>query len=328
MTIQRPTAALSLDGGPTFSLPQAAVRRLRVDLSVDEGHDRVELHLWTGSALAEATPGAELAVGIGDGDDVTDVLTAEVAGVDSLSHGLVLTAFAPSRRLSTSYLGRSYVDVTVADIVGDLLGESDVDEGDIDADLTLPVLHIDPLRSVWAHLHALADRTGHQVTSTDGGAVSFTPIPGATTGGSSLLDAAASALGLTGSDALRRGAELVAFRAGPRPATIAPAAVTPSAGTGPTWHLLAAEPDSGSGAPVLVDPMLRTREAAEAATAAYAARARRRARTARVTVPGRPNLRAGGTVTALDQPYRVLRAGHVLDADTGYRTDLDLEADQ
>lgn len=325
MTMQRPTAQLALDGGNALTLPQAAVRRLRVDLSVGEGHDRVEIVLWAGSSLAEAQPNAKLAVGIGDGDDVTDVMTAEVAGVDITPWGAVLTAYAPSRKLSGTRIGKSYVDSTVTDVVTDLLDESEVDSGEIDAGLSLPVLHIDPLRPVWQHLHVLARTTGHQITSTPEGAVSFTPIPGATGGG---LAAVASALGIIPSGELRRNAELIAFHAGPRPASTTSSVVTPSAGTGAQWHLLAAEPDSGSGPAVLVNPMLRTREAADAAANAYQAAATRGTRTATITVPGRPQLRAGGTVSTLDQSYRVLRVRHVLDADTGYRSDLLLEADQ
>ncbi len=337
MSIQRPAAALTLEGGAGpfgggLSLAQAAVQRLQVDLSVDEGHDRVQLWLRGDSSLAEANSQAALGVGIGDGDDVQDVLTVEVAGVDRTPWGAVLTGYAPSRRLSDSHVGRSYVDTSLADVVDDLLAEADVDEGDVDADLTLPVLHIDPARSIWAHLHRLADRTGRQVTSTAAGAVSFTPIPGAT-GGAGLGPLAASAsvaaaVGLAAPQELRQGAELVGFRAWPRTPGAAAQVVTPSAGSGPRWHLLAAEPDPGSGAPVLVDPMLRTREAAEAASVAYRAAAGRRARTARVTVPGRPDLRAGATVTALDEAYRVLAVRHLLDARAGYRCDLVLEADR
>ncbi|MCA1654967.1 MAG: hypothetical protein LC635_00530 [Pseudonocardiaceae bacterium] len=221
------------------------------------------------------------------------------------------------------------MDQSVADVVTDLLSEADVPAGEVDASLPLPALHIDPRRSVWGHLHALARRSGHQVTSTAQGAVSFTPIPGTGGGGGGgALAGATSALGLAASAELREGAELVMFRTGRRAAAAAPEAVTPSGGTGPRWHLVAAQPDSGSGVPVLVDPVLRTRAAADAATSALAAAAARRARVAAVTVPGRPTLRAGATVTARGAAYRVLRARHLLDADNGYRCDLVLEADQ
>jgi hypothetical protein len=328
MSLQRPAATFELRGGGPLSLAEAAVRRVRVDLSVDEAHDRVELWLWRDSVLASEEPGASLSVGLGDDGAVEDVLTAEVAWVDLEPWGAVLTAFAPSRKLSATYLGRAYVDQTVADIVADLLSEAGVDAGEVDAPLQLPAFHVEPRRSAWGVLHALARRTGHQLTSTSDGALSYTPVPGAGGGPLGGLSAAAGALGLAPSATLREGAELVDFRAGGRPEAPAPAVVTPSAGTGPRWHLLAAEPDSGSSAPVLVDPALRTREAADAATSAYAAAARRAARAATATVPGRPELRAGATVTARDAAYRILRVRHLLDADAGFLSDLLLEGDQ
>jgi hypothetical protein len=334
MTLPRPTAALRLQGGGVpglggpLSPAEAAVRRLRVDLSVDEAHDRVELWLWRGSALAGAEPGATLSVGLGDGDAVEDVLTVDVAGVDAAPWGAVLTGFAPSRRLSAAHVGRAYVDQSLADVVRDLLGEAEVAAGQVDATIRLPVLHLDPRRSVWGHLHGLADRSGHQVTSAADGAVSFTQLPGAGGGPGGVAPPAAGVGGLTPSAELREGAELLAFRAGRRPQSPAAAVVTPSAGTGARWHLLAAEPDSGSGPPVLVDPVLRTREAADAAGAAAIAAAGRRTRVAGVTVPGRPSLRAGVTVTARAEQYRVLRARHLLDAEAGYVCELTLEGDR
>jgi hypothetical protein len=333
VTLPRPTASLLLDGGGASPLggsalnaAQAAVRRLVVELSVDEAHDRVELAVWRGSALSGAAPGAKLTVGLGDRADVADVLTVEVAGTDATGWGAVITGYAPSRRLSSTYVGRSYVDRTVGDVVSDLLSEGEVDEGDVDASLSLSVLHVDPRRSVWANLHALGRRSGCQVTTKEDGSVSFTPIPGAVSGGfGATLRAVAAAAGMGSSGELREGAELLVFRVGPRNPDPTVSLLTPF---GAKAGLLVAEPDTSSGRPVQVDSMLRTQEAADAATTAREAAARRRGRTASVSVPGRPGLRAGGTVKARGEDYRVLRARHVLDADSGYRCDLLLEGDQ
>ncbi len=332
MTLPRPTASLLLDGGGAsllagsgLSAAQAGVRRLVVELSVDEAHDRVELAVWRGSALSEAAPGAKLTVGLG-ADDVADVLTVEIAGADATGWGTEITGYAPSRRLSSTYVGRSYVDRTVGDVVSDLLAEGQVDEGDIDASLSLPVLHIDPRRSVWGNLHGLARRCGCQVTTKQDGSVCFTPIPGAGAGGlGGALGGVAGAVGLVSAKELREGAELLAFRVGERAQEVTVGLLTPLGGKP---GLLVAEPDPGSGPPVQVDPMLRTQEAADAATTAREAAARRRGRTGSLTVPGRPDLRAGGTVKARGQDYRVLRARHVLDAAGGYRCHLLLEGDR
>jgi hypothetical protein len=331
MALSRPTASLQLDGASPFGgaldAAQAALLRLTVELSVDEAHDRVELLLWRGSLLADAAPGAELVVGLGEADGTEDVLTVEVAGCDVTAWGAVLTGYAPSRRLSSTFVGRAYVDSTVADVVSDLLGEAGVDEGTIDSGLSLPAFHVDPRRSAWATIHDLAHLSGSQVTTGADGSLSFTPLPGASAAGG-LAGAAASvaaAVGLGSSDELREGAELLAFRFGPRQPVAAVGVQTPVAVPA---GLLLAEPDSGSGAPVDVLPSARTPELADAASSTRGAAARRRTRTGLISVPGRPGLRAGATVKARGADYRVLQVRHVLDTTTGYRCDLVLEGDQ
>jgi hypothetical protein len=327
VTIGRPAGTLLLTGGGApvvggaLTLAQAGVARLRVDLSVDEAHDRVQLLLWRGSLLAGAEPGATLAVALGDGDAVEDVLTAEVAGVDLLPDSARLTAYAPSRRLSGTFVGRSYVDRSVADVVEDLLAEAGVDAGDVDAPLRLPAFHADPRRSAWAIVHGLARRTGRQVSSTPAGAVSFGPAPGAGGGGALGAVAGAAAALLGGGDDLREGAELLGFADGPRPEAQPVAVATPSGGSGSRWHLWSAEPDDGTTV-TLVDPALRTREAADGAAEALAAAARRRARHAHATVPGAADLRAGATASLRGEPVRLLQVRHVVDPVLGYRCDL------
>lgn len=307
--------------GQPLTLPQAGAARLRVDLSVDEAHDRIEVLLWTDSILADVSPGTTLSIGIGDHSGTEDVLTGQVWSVDVGPSGLRVTAFAPSRALSSTFVGRSYVDQSVADVVSDLLSECDVDGGDIDAPLRMPVVHIDPARSVWAALHNLAQRTGRQVTSAPDGAVEFGPIPGGS-GGAGLLDAVGSVLA-AGED-LREGAELVRWSVCRRPVVDPPGVVTPSAGTGPRWHVLAAEPDDASST-VRVAAGLRTREAADAYADARSASAARRGHLGRVRVPGRPGLRAGQVVSIRGEQYRLLRVAHTLDGTAGYLSDLMVE---
>jgi hypothetical protein len=326
VSISRPAATFALDGGGLassaggpLSLAQAAVRRVAVELSVDEAHDRIEIWLWRGSALEGAEPGGAITVGLGDGDATEDVLTAEVAGVEATDWGSVLIAFAPSRRLSDVHVGQSYVSQTLGAVVASLLDEGGVDAGSVDAPLSLPAVAIDPRRSVWGNLHVLARRTGHQITSDPDGAVSFGPA-GATPGFG--LGAVTSALGAGGGE-LREGAELMRFRAGPRPAVTALESATPAGSK--QWYLLLAEPESASAPPVLVHPLLRTRELADAATSSAADRATRHTARARLRVPGRPDLRAGGQVDARGSTYRIRRARHLLDAAAGFVTDLSLE---
>ena len=333
MSLSKPAATFALTGsspsrpGGPLDLAQAGVRRCTVELSVDESHDWVELVLWHRSALADAAPDASLRIGIGDQDGVEDVITVEVFSVEAGSQWATLTGFAPSRRLSSTYVGRAYSAQSLAAIVTDLLGEGNVDAGEIAATLTLPALHVDPQRSVWGHLHVLGRRFGHQVTSTAAGAVSFGPAPGVSSARG--LGAIASGLPVAlpfGSTDLREGAEFLSFSAGSRSTDTAVEAVSPASSS--AWYLLAAEPDSGSGAPVDVDPKLRTRDAADTATQGAKAAASRRSERLRARVPGRASLRAGAVVSARGESRRVLRVRHIVDANTGYVCDLVMEGAQ
>ncbi|WP_380168388.1 hypothetical protein [Jannaschia sp. R86511] len=335
MTPPRPDARLALASGTALSLAEAGVARLQVDLSLSEAHDAVLLWLWPGSKLARAAAGDPLTVALGTGDgDPQAVLAAEVTGVDLRPGGTLVTALAPSHRLSRTYVGRSWRATTLGQVVRDLLGEGEVDAGTIDASLTLPALHVDPRRSVWASLHDLARRTGHQVTTTADGALTFSPAPAAGGGPGGLagaaLGAVAGALGLGGT-ALREGADLVSSSRGSRLAGVAagPAGPRVSPASARAWHLLDAAPDDGRTVSVL-DPALRTREAADAATGAAAGAAARRGRTGRLRVTGRPGLRAGTTADVdaggSRSSYRLLAVRHGLGAGTGYVCDLDVEA--
>jgi len=297
----------------------------------------VVVYLWPGSKLAGAAPGDGFTVALGTGDgDPEQVLAAAVECVDLLPGGTVLTALAPTAALGRTYVGRSWRETTLGQVVHDLLDEGGVDAGTIDADLTLPALHVDPHRSVWSALHDLARRTGHEITTTSDGAVSFSPAPGATSGGGlgglagAVASAASSLLGL-GSTSLREGAELLAAarttRTAPPAAGPAGARVNPASTA--SWAIPQAAPDDGSGV-VVLDPALRTREAADAATNAFAKAAARRGTTARLRIPGRPGLRPGGSVDVeagdATTTYRLLAVRHTLDAAAGYLCAIVAEA--
>ena len=113
MTLPRPTAALTLQGatpslgGGPLDAAQAAVRRIVVELTADEAHDRAEVALWKASPLADAARG-KLTIGLGNAGETEDVATVEVTAADVTGWGAVLVGHAPSRRLSTTWVGASY----------------------------------------------------------------------------------------------------------------------------------------------------------------------------------------------------------------------------
>lgn len=347
MTLSRPTGTVRTGAGGALpgvlatgalDLPQAGVSWLRVDLSVDTAHDRIELGLYPASKLAGTPAGETITVALGEAGDDSDVLTGRVAGLHADPAAPVLVAFAPSRALSWHRVGRAYLRQTVADVVGDLLGDAGVDAGDIDAPQSLAAYHVDARRPVWGHLHALARLVGAQVTSRADGAVSFGPAPGATpagglgavaaAAGAAAAGAVAGALGL-GGGGLRSGANVLALQGGAlraEPVPVVPVSrLGAASGLGADrWYHLVAAPDSGSDV-AEVDPAVRDADLAEVATVARADAARRGQRRARLVVLGDPTLRAGAEVTVDDTPWRALRVRHLLSRDAGYRCELDLE---
>jgi hypothetical protein len=258
-----------------------------------------------------------------------------VAGVVRTAAGSVLTAYAPSRRLSSTFVARAYLQQALADVVTDLLGAGDVDAGTVEAPRDLAALHIDGRRSVWSHLHRLADLVGAQVTSGSDGSVSFAPAPGASSSSGGLGGAlgaaaeAAGALGLGDGGGLREGANLLGWRSGPRRSEPEPTTAVVALGAASTlgsdrWYHVVAEPDDGSTV-VTVAAVARDRDLADAATTARTDSARRRRITGRFRVPGDPALRAGAGVSIDDTDYRALAVTHVLVPDRGYVCDVVVE---
>jgi hypothetical protein len=325
--ITRPTGSFATGGGGggglagvaagllspgDLDLPQAGVAWVRLDLSVDTAHDRMELGLYHDSRLATTEPGSTLTIALGDDGDNTDVLTAEVAGLVDDAAAPVLVGYVPSRRLSFHRVARSYVRQTVAEVVSDLLADGEVDEGDLDAPQALAAYHVDPTRPVWGHLHALARLVGAQITTRPDGALSFGP-----------------AAGPAAPEELRSGAHVIERRRGAVAAEETPAPAVArlgaASGQGPSrWYHLVKEPDS-SGDVVVVSPTVRDQDLADVATTARVDAARRRRHSARLRVVGDPALRAGAEVTVDDTPWRALRVRHLLSADAGYVCDLVLE---
>jgi hypothetical protein len=331
-----PTNPSALLASGSLDLAQAGVHRLVVDLGVGTGHDRLDLVLSHLSPLAETAAGTPLQVGLALEGDPVAVLATEVLRNDDAPGGRHLVALAPSHRLSRLHLGRSYLQQTVADVVQDLLGEAEVDAGEIDAPWSLPSYHVDSRRPAWDNLHRLAALFGAEITSDAEGALCFTPAPGASTGGpggglgalASAASSVAGALGLGGEGGLRRGANVLAWVAGerseapdPTPA-VAPLGAASPYGAPRGHHLLKAS--DGERAPTIVSPSLRDSDGASSAATALSAAAERRRMGGRLVVVGDPTLRAAADVTVDGDSWHVRSVRHLVD-DGGYRCELIVE---
>ena len=215
MSLMRPSVVVTLDGQRLTSAEGALVRT-KVCLGSAESHDAVELTVWPSSKLAGAQPGGTLVVALSDGATDTDVWTGQVAGVRATAAALVLEGIAPTIILSRTFVSQTFLDVTVADIVRQLVTDAGVEVDEIEAGVTLPCYAVDSRRSVWSHVHDLARLTGADVTTSATGSMRFVAPAGGGLGGaaSGLAAAAGSAVSvlLGGSGGLRFGANVVEWQ--------------------------------------------------------------------------------------------------------------------
>ena len=337
MTIRTPTAVIVADG-TELTAAQAGLIQLIVDIGQGAAHDRARLALGRASPIAGIGPGSEVEVQLGYEDAPEVVLTGDVDEVSQREWGTVVEVMARPARMTKVRIGRSYVETAAADIVTDLLGEADVDEGEIDTGPTLAAFHVDERNHAWAHLYRLSRLASSELSTAADGSLNFLLAPGADTGigglAGAVAGAAASLLGLGGGR--RFGAEIHEMAintAAPIPVgrSVAPFGAASELGSS-SWHVLVKEPaGSAPVGDVLIPAALRDRDAA-AQLQNSMTEANVRAETAAwLTLTGDPSLRAGDTLQLSDLPdgsdpsVRVTRLSHRFSRDAGFVTRLQAE---
>jgi phage protein D len=313
MPVFRPSATITRSGR-SLTAAEAAVLRIDVSLGVLGGHDGATLTVWRSSKLADLGRGDPLAIALGERDGEVDVTAGTVSQVAARGSVVEIELLAGTAPLSRSFLSRSYLGQTVADVVRDLAGDADVDQ--IDAAAELSAYAVDDRRPVWSHLRDLAALVDADLGASPAGALRFVPVATPAP--------------------VRLGAQrdLLAWSIGPRSAaeSVAIAAYGSASEAGADqWHWLRRAPAaSGDGAVRLVHAF-HTRQLADQLAQALAARQQRRAVGGTATLGGNPDLRPGGVVQAADAPggdpgpLRILRVDHVLDASRGFTTTIAVE---
>jgi len=314
MTLRRPAAVLRFDGR-ALALDESAAASVAVELTTTGGHDRARLVLGPGSPVLDLAAPSGITIELGDGRDTAAVFAGTVVRLTHRPWGTDVDAVSASGALDTVRVGRAYVARSIADIVTDLAGEAGVTTGEIDADTTLAVFHVDEARTAWRHVRNLASLCGAELSSGPHGEVNLRPQR-------------------TGSadHTLRGGAELLGWAVGARAQrpdgpTVGPFSAASEQGSD-AWSLLHHDP--GGGGFHRVDPSLRDRDIGQLIEFAGSSARRRATRHGRVIVAGDAGIRAGHLVE-LDHveraaaTYRVVTVRHEIDGD-GFRTTLWTEA--
>jgi hypothetical protein len=317
MTLMRPAAKLTVDGSD-YTAAEGALRGLRLSLGLGT-HDAVTAALGPLTPMDDTATGATFEIALGYGDELETVFTGTVATVEKTPSGVILEGVAATWPLARKRVAQSYVEQTVKQIVEDLLGQAEVDAGEIEAPLKLFAYHVDERRTVWSHLLDLARLASCDVICSAAGALDFRPPRS----------------GPSADHTLRYGADLVRWSLGPRdpqtPRKVVPYGAASEEG-GEKWHILLREPDGGSPSdPTIVPAALRDRDGAKALEDGLAKLAERRATGGTLLIVGNAEIRPGDVLELSDMPagepdlVRATLVTHLLDGAAGFRTNLTVE---
>jgi phage protein D len=313
MPLSHPNAIITASGR-SLTAAEAAVLRIEASLGVLGGHDGAILTVWRGSKLADLAQGDPVELALGEVDDEVDVTAGTVAAISARGSVLEIEILAGTAALSQTYVSKTYLGQSVADVVRDLAAGVDIDEVDASADLS--AYAIDDRRPVWSHLCDLAGLVDADLGASDAGALRFVPVSTAMP--------------------IRLGAQgdVLAWSVGARTAapTTAIAAYGAASESGADqWHWLRRAPSASGDGALRVVHGFHTRELADQLARALSARRDRRAIGGTAVLVGRPDLRPGNAIQVSDAPggdlgaLRVVRIDHVLDATRGFTTTVAVE---
>jgi phage protein D len=314
MSLSRPSARLSIDGNARAA-DEAALLRLRVELTIGGSHDAASIELWPHSAFAGTAPGAQIEVALGERDSEAAVLTGKVNGRERTPRGVRLDVLASTAALSRTTKSQSYRGQSVADIVRDLAGAVSLDQ--VDASLALDAYHVDNRVPVWMHLQSLAALVGADLGSAADGSLRFVP-----------------ATSPTAPMTLRYGAELLDWaieQCTAEPAASVSAWGAASEAGASRWSWPRHDPVGAGAAPTRLIGALSSRDAAQSVGDALSAAAARASLRGTLVVPGRPGVRPGDAVETSGLPggdpgtLRVRAVRHDFDASFGFITRLQIE---
>ena len=303
----RPTATIDIDG-QALTAPEAALVRLRVDLSLGR-HDAAALVFWRGSRFSGATPDSEITISLGtDGSDAL-VFTGKTDRARITESMVVVEALGATAALDRERRSQTYVQQKAVDIVRDLASSISVDSAD--ADLELFAYAVDARHTAWRHVNDLGRLSGSDVASSPEGALRFAPPR------SGAAD-----------HTLRFGATLLGWefdqRVEPPVPDLVPHGAASEAGR-EKWHWLLNDP-SGEGNSARLIGGFHSRDAADAMKKSLEARAKRLTVQGTFTAVGEPGMRPGDLVTLADLPagdpglLRLLSVRHTLDGRHGFLT--------
>jgi len=149
----------------TTDEPKASmVVDLSVNLDIDTPADSFTLVLGNVGRFRPALKDeTKIELGYADNGGFTQVMTGEVVRVEPNLTTIRVAGYSAADKLLRTFVEQTYESKTAADIVRDLTGKATVDVQTAEDGINFPAYVIDGRRSVYQHIHDLAELCGFDV---------------------------------------------------------------------------------------------------------------------------------------------------------------------
>lgn len=301
---------------------------LLVALDMDAPADSFALVLGQVGGIAPARDDeARIELGYADDGGLTQVMAGKVSSVEPGLTAKRVVGYSAAATLLRTFVGQTYESKAAGAIVRDLAAKAGVEVDSAEEGIDFPAYVIDGRRSIYRHMHDLADLCGFDLYIGSEGKLIFERF----TNGNAVHTF----------EYGRHIIELEALQTPPAAGTVEAWGESPGGGQSPeAWAWLTRDfagssGSAGSGEPkiLLERPALRTAEAAGRAAEAAHARIERRKMRGRLLVLGQPQVKLGDAIRLNEVPeeglngiFQVRSVTHRITKSGGFTTTIGFQA--
>jgi phage protein D len=314
----------------TTDKPQAStVVDLKVALDMDTPADSLSLLLGrVGKFKPQPDDDAKVELGYADDDNgLTQVMTGTIDNLEPTLTSTRVVAYTSAASLLRTFADQTYENKTAAEIVRDLADQASVTVARTDDGVDFPAYVVDGRRSVYYHMHDLADLCGFDLYVNSDGELVFEKFVGGKT--VHILEFAKHILHLEAQETPPHATQVQAW------------GESPGAGKGEeAWAWLTKDfsglkGTAGSGNPtfLLERPALRTADAASTAAQAEFTRLQRRGLRGRLLTLGSPQITLGDGIhlrnvpeDSLNKVFQVRAITHHIAKQSGFTTTVEFQS--
>lgn len=306
----------------TQDVSASTIVRLVVERAMEAQQDRCEVQLSPEGGLQPAV-GESVRVDLGFDGTLVRVFTGVVAEVLPEVTAVRVVAYGPVSSLIRLRVDQTYESQSAGQIVSDLAGQARVDLGTVDDGISFPTYAVDGQMNAARHVQRLAERCGFDAYARATGELDFRQF----------TTTSAGHVFTYGRDLLSYSLEVRAERAS-SVVVFGESAASTQGNDAASWLTKSFQPgqaDGGGGTETVrvVDPSIRTTEAATTRATGVLRRSRQLAKTGTLRALGRPEVRLGDAIRVeqapdprLNDTFQVRAIRHRLSRQTGMVTDV------